>query len=159
MFGDDNQQPTGKNFTACFMVVSYLAYFSTYKMEATCFSETSADFHATALCYIQEEITIIRFVKFWTEVNHNYAHMFYTYFPYDNYKHGNFESIWMHIWQNQGTVITQLVYRLGYVLDDRGVGVRVPVWSRFFSSPRRSDRLWSPASLLSSGYRGRFLRR
>jgi hypothetical protein len=28
----------------------------------------------------------------------------------------------------------------GYGLDDRGVGVRVPVGSRIFSSPRRSDR-------------------
>jgi hypothetical protein len=29
----------------------------------------------------------------------------------------------------------------GYRLDDRGVGVRVPVESRTFSSPRRPDRL------------------
>jgi hypothetical protein len=35
----------------------------------------------------------------------------------------------------------------GYGLDDRGVGVRVPVGSRIFSSPRRPDRLWGhPAS-------------
>jgi hypothetical protein len=27
----------------------------------------------------------------------------------------------------------------GYGLDDRGVGVRVPVGSRIFSSPRRPD--------------------
>jgi hypothetical protein len=32
----------------------------------------------------------------------------------------------------------------GYTLDDRGVGVRVPVGARFFSSPRRPDRLWGP---------------
>jgi hypothetical protein len=30
----------------------------------------------------------------------------------------------------------------GYGLDDRGVGVRVPVGSRIFSSPSRPDRLW-----------------
>jgi hypothetical protein len=29
----------------------------------------------------------------------------------------------------------------GYGLDDRGVGVRVPVWSRIFSSPLLPDRL------------------
>jgi hypothetical protein len=29
----------------------------------------------------------------------------------------------------------------GYGLDNRGVGVRVPVGSRIFSSPRRPDRL------------------
>jgi hypothetical protein len=30
----------------------------------------------------------------------------------------------------------------GYGLGDRGVGVRVPVEPRVFSSPRRPDRLW-----------------
>jgi hypothetical protein len=44
----------------------------------------------------------------------------------------------------------------GYGLDDRGVGVRVPIGSRIFSSPRRPYRLWGPPSLLSSGYRGFF---
>jgi hypothetical protein len=39
-----------------------------------------------------------------------------------------------------------------YELDDRGVGVRVPVELRIFSSPRRPDRLWGPSSLLSNGY-------
>jgi hypothetical protein len=42
----------------------------------------------------------------------------------------------------------------GYGLDERGVGVRVPVGSRIFSSPRRPDRLWVPPNLVSSGYRG-----
>jgi hypothetical protein len=37
----------------------------------------------------------------------------------------------------------------GYRLDDRGVGVRVPVGSRIFSS--RPDRLRGPPNLLSSG--------
>jgi hypothetical protein len=43
---------------------------------------------------------------------------------------------------------------IGYGLDDRGVGV--PVGSRIFFSPRRSDRIWAPTSPLSIGYRGRF---
>jgi hypothetical protein len=35
----------------------------------------------------------------------------------------------------------------GYGMDDRVVGVRVPVGSRIFSSPRRPDRPWGqPAS-------------
>jgi hypothetical protein len=42
-----------------------------------------------------------------------------------------------------------------YGLDDRGVGVRVLVGSRIFSSPRRTDRLWGPPSLLSNGYGGK----
>jgi hypothetical protein len=42
----------------------------------------------------------------------------------------------------------------GYGLDDRGVGVQVPVGVRIFTSPRRPDRLWGPPNLLSNGYRG-----
>jgi hypothetical protein len=46
----------------------------------------------------------------------------------------------------------------GYGLDGRGVGVRVPVGGRFLSPPQRPDQLWSPPSLLSSGYRRLFPR-
>jgi hypothetical protein len=44
----------------------------------------------------------------------------------------------------------------GYGLDGRGVGVRVPVGSRIFSSPRRPNRFWGPPSLLPNVYRGLF---
>jgi hypothetical protein len=43
-------------------------------------------------------------------------------------------------------------------LDDLGVGVRVSVGSRIFSSPRRSDRLWGQSSILFNGYRELFPR-
>jgi hypothetical protein len=43
----------------------------------------------------------------------------------------------------------------GYGLYYRGVGVRVPVGSRIFSSPHRPDRLWGPPNLLSNGYQER----
>jgi hypothetical protein len=37
----------------------------------------------------------------------------------------------------------------GYWLDDQGgTGVRVPVWSKIFSSPYHPDRLWGPPNLL-----------
>jgi hypothetical protein len=39
----------------------------------------------------------------------------------------------------------------GYVLDNGGVEVPVPVGLRIFSSLRRPDRLWGPPSLLSTG--------
>jgi hypothetical protein len=44
----------------------------------------------------------------------------------------------------------------GYGLDDRRVGVPVPVGSRIFSSPQRPDRLWDPPILLSNWYHGFF---
>jgi hypothetical protein len=37
-----------------------------------------------------------------------------------------------------------------YGLDYRDVGVRVPIGSRNFSSPRRPDRIWGPPNLLSN---------
>jgi hypothetical protein len=46
----------------------------------------------------------------------------------------------------------------GYGLDDRRVGVRVPVGSRIFSCPRSQNWFWGPLSLLSNGYRGLFPR-
>jgi hypothetical protein len=47
----------------------------------------------------------------------------------------------------------------GYGLDDRGVGVRVAVGLRIFTSPSRPDRLrlWGPPNLLFNGYRGSVL--
>jgi hypothetical protein len=46
----------------------------------------------------------------------------------------------------------------GYGLDDRVVGVRVPVGSRIFSSPRRPDQLWgSTQSPIQLGTGGSFL--
>jgi hypothetical protein len=40
---------------------------------------------------------------------------------------------------------------ISYGLDDRGVGVRVPVGSRIFLSPRRPDWLWGPPYPMGTG--------
>jgi hypothetical protein len=44
----------------------------------------------------------------------------------------------------------------GYGLDDRGVGVRVPVWSIIISSPRRPDRFRGPPTSYPMGTGGSF---
>jgi hypothetical protein len=44
----------------------------------------------------------------------------------------------------------------GYGMEDGGVGIRVPVGSRIFTSPYRLDRLWYPLGLLANGNRGVF---
>jgi hypothetical protein len=44
----------------------------------------------------------------------------------------------------------------GYELDDRGVGIRVPVGYKIFTSPCRPDRLWGSPNLLSNKYWGLF---
>jgi hypothetical protein len=41
----------------------------------------------------------------------------------------------------------------GCRLDGQEVGVRVPVGSRIFSSPRRPNRIWGPPRLQNNGYR------
>jgi hypothetical protein len=46
----------------------------------------------------------------------------------------------------------------GYGLEDRRVGIRVPVGSRIFSFPRHPDQLCGPPKLLSDGYLGLFPR-
>jgi hypothetical protein len=46
----------------------------------------------------------------------------------------------------------------GYGLRDQGVGVRVTVGARIFTSSRRLDRHLGPPNLLSIGYRGLFPR-
>jgi pyruvate-formate lyase len=63
------------------------------------------------------------------------------------------------------TTISQYINRrsvvgiaTGYGLDDRGVGVRVMVGLKIFTSPSRPDRLWGPPNPLFNGYRELFPR-
>jgi hypothetical protein len=64
------------------------------------------------------------------------------------------QPYFMYVWPNLRIRDSAVGITTGYGLDDREVGVRVPVGSRIFSSPCRPDRLWGPPGLLSSGYRG-----
>jgi hypothetical protein len=58
-----------------------------------------------------------------------------------------------HITRRRGSVVGKVT---GYRLNDRGVGVWVPVESRIFSSPRRPNRSSSSPNLLFNRYRGPF---
>jgi hypothetical protein len=67
------------------------------------------------------------------------------------------ESIWMVAYFTRiGSQDSIVGIATGYGLNDRGVGVRVPVGSRIFSSPSRPERLWGPPNLLSNGHGGLF---
>jgi hypothetical protein len=65
--------------------------------------------------------------------------------------YGNLEAMFM----SRDSVVR---IATGYWLDDQGVGIRVSVGSRIFSSPRCPDRLWGSPNILSNGYRGLFPR-
>jgi hypothetical protein len=57
----------------------------------------------------------------------------------------------LRISRSRGSVVGTAT---GYGMDDRGIGVRVPVEAIILSSPRRLDRIWGPPSLLSNGLPG-----
>jgi hypothetical protein len=58
-----------------------------------------------------------------------------------------------HFPESRGSAVGTVT---GYGLSDRGVGVRIPIGSRIFTSPHRPDRLWGLPNLLSNGYRRLF---
>jgi hypothetical protein len=66
-------------------------------------------------------------------------------------------KIWSHICLSRSRD-SAVGIATGYRLDDEGVGVRVPVGTRNFTSPCRPDRLWGSHNLLSNVYRGLFHR-
>jgi hypothetical protein len=53
----------GDLLDTCFMLVSWLAYFSTLKIEATCSSETSVEFQRTTRRYIPENRTTLESIQ------------------------------------------------------------------------------------------------
>jgi hypothetical protein len=71
---------------------------------------------------------------------------------YINLVTAQFTYIYCDIRRQDSTVGTAT----GYRLDNWGVRVWVPVGWRIFFSLRLPDQLWSPPTVLSSGYRGLF---
>jgi hypothetical protein len=57
--------------------------------------------------------------------------------------------IYIYIWSRDSAV----GIATSYGVDGWGVGVRDSVGARFFSTPRRLNRLWGPHSFVSNGYR------
>jgi hypothetical protein len=107
------------------MLVSCLAYSSTLNVEATCSSETSDDSDYTH--YIPEDRS---FHKHCCKNAKSYTY------------HGVHHLFWS--WNSAVDIETD------YGLDSRGVGVRILVGTRVFSSSRSPDWFWGPPSLLSS---------
>jgi hypothetical protein len=58
------------------------------------------------------------------------------------------------LWVSLATRLSRVAVSIGTDcrLNDLGIGVRVPVGSRIFTSPYCPDRLWGPLGLLSSEY-------
>jgi hypothetical protein len=61
----------------------------------------------------------------------------------------NLSYMYLDMFRSQDSVVGMAT---GYGMDDRGVGVQVPVGSRIFSSPHHPSWLWGPLNLLSNGY-------
>jgi hypothetical protein len=64
-------------------------------------------------------------------------------------------SLWMFLYLKRSRC-SSVGIATGYGLDGRGVGVRVPVGSRTFSSPRCPDRLWAHPTSYPMGTGGSF---
>jgi hypothetical protein len=79
------------------------------------------------------------------------AYISFSYLYFNKYwvawKNGSVMT-WIFFFRNQDNIVGIVT---GIRLDDRGVGVRIPLGSRIFSSARRPDRLWGPPNL-SNGY-------
>jgi hypothetical protein len=123
-FTTNTEQQALVLLAAYFMLLCFLAYSLTLRMETICLWNScclSPDY----MCYIPEDRTLYLYLLI--------------YRPHVNVT-GSRESA--------------VGIATGYWLDDRGVGVRVPVGSKMFTSPCSPDRFWGPPSFLTNGYGG-----
>jgi hypothetical protein len=85
------------------MPVSFLAYSSTLKTEATCSSETSVDFHRTTQRYIPEHVTLH---------NHRceYLKSYLLIFAFSDIRNSNFAKAYCTLYTSETLIVSEIMF-------------------------------------------------
>jgi hypothetical protein len=113
----------------CFLPDSSLAYCSTLNMEVVFFPEASVNYYMATYRYLIEECTVLEMV---------YSKRLERTDGHRTRSESRIKPFYLKISKVKLSLcLTTVGIATGYGLDDRGVGVRVPVGSRFFSTSSR----------------------